>query len=125
MAVNTDSEVFANPIRIFLKPWIFGSSKSPITMASQANNYIQSFEIDNRSRYMVKLKSVGEAVISPAVTLMSEAENNCFIMPKSCCVVYCTSNIKTNPELKFKVLPLRTKDSKRRALWLQARSPFK
>ena len=84
-------------------------------MASQANNYIRSLEIDNRVRYMVKLKSVGEAVISPAVTLMSEAENNSFNMPKSCCVVYCTSN-KTNPELSVSV----RKDSNRRALWLQA-----
>ena len=74
---------------------------------------------------MVKLKSVDEAVISPAATLMSEVENNCFIMPKSCCVIYCTSNIQTNPELCLSVLPLRKKDSKRRALWLQASSPFK
>ena len=69
---------------------------------------------------MVKLKSVGKAVISPAVTLMSEKENNSCIMPKSCRVVYCTSNIKKNPELRVSVLPLRRKDSKRRALWLQA-----
>ena len=82
-------------------------------MARQANYYIKSLEIDDRARYMVKLKSVGEAVISPAVTLMSEAENNCFIMPTSCCVFYSTSNIKINPEFSVSVLPLREKDTAR------------
>ena len=38
MAVNTNSEVFANPIRNVRKPWIFGYSKSPITMAK---NYMK------------------------------------------------------------------------------------
>ena len=52
MAVDTNSEVFANR-----------SSKSPVTTGSQANNYIKLFEIDDRDRYMVKLKSAGEAVI--------------------------------------------------------------
>ena len=79
-------------------------------MARQANSYIKSFEIDDQARYMVKLKSVGEAVISPAVTLMSEAGNNSCIMPTSCCVVYCNSNIKTNPEFSVSELPLRRKD---------------
>ena len=38
-------------------------------------------------------------------------------MPKSCCVVNCTNNVKNHPELKFYMLP---KEEKRRRKWLNA-----
>uniref|UniRef100_A0A8C1IJI6 THAP-type domain-containing protein n=1 Tax=Cyprinus carpio TaxID=7962 RepID=A0A8C1IJI6_CYPCA len=41
-------------------------------------------------------------------------------MPKSCCVVSCTSNVFKNPGLKFIPLPCQIKQAERRMLWLQA-----
>ncbi len=40
-------------------------------------------------------------------------------IPKSCCVAGCKINKQNKPELLFPILPVKERDPKRRALWLQ------
>ena len=41
-------------------------------------------------------------------------------MTKSCCVAGCKTNKRTNPDLRFLILPGEERDPKRRVLWPQA-----